>query len=100
MNSLNTVVEPAAAKAHIAVDSAASKALPVVDKAAEMAHRTINRMADVATPAADWALQSGQQVTAKYNSALDTCVATVRQRPIATIAGALLAGYLFGRFQR
>jgi len=100
MNSLNTIVEPAAAKAHIAVDSAASKALPVVDKAAEMAHRTINRVADVAAPAADWALESGKQVTEKYNSALDTCVATVRQRPIATLAGALLVGYLFGRFQR
>ncbi len=100
MNSLNTVIEPAAAKAHIAVDTAASKALPVVDKAAEMAHRTINRVADVAAPAADWALESGKQVTEKYNSALDTCVATVRQRPIATLGGALLVGYLFGRFQR
>lgn len=100
MNSLNTVVEPVAAKAHIAVDSAASKALPVVDKAAELAHRTINRVADAAVPVADWAVQSGQQVTTKYNSAMDTCVATVRQRPIATLAGALFVGYLFGRFHR
>ncbi len=100
MNSLNSVVEPAAAKAHMAVDSAASKALPVVDKAAEIAHRTINKVADAAVPAADWALQSGQQVTEKYKSAVDTCAATVRERPIATIAGALIVGYLFGRFAR
>jgi len=100
MNSPNSVVENAAAKAHTTVDSAASKAIPAVDKTAELAHRTINRVADVAAPAADWALQSGQQVSEKYNSAMDTCVATVRERPIATIAGALLVGYLFGRFQR
>ncbi|MEO6565415.1 MAG: hypothetical protein ABIO63_05220 [Casimicrobiaceae bacterium] len=100
MNSFNTAVEPAAAKAHNTVDSAVSKAGPVVDKAAELAHRTINRVADAAAPAADWALQSGQQVTAKYNSALDTCAATVRERPIAIVAGALLLGYLVGRFQR
>lgn len=100
MNSLNSVIDPAATQAHIAVDRAASKAVPAVDKAAEMAHRTINRVADAAGPAADWAVQSGQQVTQTYNSALDTCVSTVRARPIATVLGALFVGYLVGRFNR
>ena len=100
MNSLNSLIEPAATKAHDVIDRVVSKASPAIDKAAEVAHRTINRVADAAVPAAEWALQGSHQVTEKYNSALDTCQSFVKARPIAAVVGAVFLGYLIGRFQR
>lgn len=100
MNSMNSVIEPTASQVHDAVDRTASKVAPAIDKVADVAHRTINRVAEAAAPAADWAVQSGQQVTEKYKSALDSCESMVRERPVAMMAGALFIGYLFGRFSR
>lgn len=102
MNQMNSVIEPAASQAHDAVDRnldrAMSKAAPAIDKASDLAHRTINRVADAAAPAAEWALQSGQLASEKYQTALESCTTFVRARPMATVAGALFVGYLFGRF--
>jgi ElaB/YqjD/DUF883 family membrane-anchored ribosome-binding protein len=99
-NSLNAKVEGAAKSAHQATDRVADKATAEVDRLSGTAHRAINSAADAATSAADWASTIPEEAKQVQTRLTESASASIRARPIATVAGALAVGYLLGRLAR
>jgi ElaB/YqjD/DUF883 family membrane-anchored ribosome-binding protein len=89
-------VENAAMAAHQTVDKVADQATVQVDRLSGTAHRAVNTAAEAATTAATWASNIPQQATKVTEAACNS----IRARPIATVAGALVVGYLLGRLAR
>jgi ElaB/YqjD/DUF883 family membrane-anchored ribosome-binding protein len=89
----SATVENAAQTAHQAVDNAKESASAKVDRLSHTAHRAVDRAAEAASSA----VEQAQQVQTKVTEA---ACASIRARPIATVAGALVAGYLLGRLAR
>jgi hypothetical protein len=99
-NPVGAKVQGAAQSAHQATDQFADRATAGVDRLSGTAHRAIDSAADAATSAADWASTipgQAQQVQARLT---ESASASIRARPIATVAGALVVGYLIGRLAR
>jgi hypothetical protein len=99
-NPVSATVQGAAKSAHQATDQLADRATAGVDRLSGTAHRAIDSAADAATSAADWASTipgQAQQVQARLT---ESASASIRARPIATVAGALVVGYLIGRLAR
>src|SRR5437899_2777633 len=95
-NPLSGKVEGVVQAAHQATDKIAEKATVQVDRLSGTAHRAINSAADTATSAAEWASNIPQQA----NKLSEAACTSIRARPIATVAGALVVGYLLGRIAR
>ncbi len=93
-------LEGAAQTAHQTVDKVADKATSQVDRLSGTAHRAVNRAADAATTAAEWASSIPEQAKQVQVKVTDAACASIRARPIATVAGALVVGYLLGRLAR
>jgi ElaB protein len=93
----NAKVEDIAQTAHQAVDKVADKATAQVDRLSGSAHRAVNSAADVAGTAADWASTIPDQASQVQTKLTEAARASIRGRPIATVAGALVVGYLFAR---
>jgi ElaB/YqjD/DUF883 family membrane-anchored ribosome-binding protein len=89
-------VENAAMAAHQTVDKVADKATVQVDRLSGTAHRAVNSAADAAATAADWA----SNIPAQASKLTEAACTSIRARPIATVAGALVVGYLLGRLAR
>ncbi len=89
----SATVENAAQTAHQAVDNARESASAKVDRLSGTAHRAVDRAAEVASSAVEQAKQVQTKVT-------EAACSSIRARPIATVAGALVAGYLLGRLAR
>jgi ElaB/YqjD/DUF883 family membrane-anchored ribosome-binding protein len=89
-------VENAAMAAHQTVDKVADRATVQVDRLSGTAHRAVNTAADAATSAATWA----SNIPDKANRLTEAACTSIRARPIATVAGALVVGYLLGRLAR
>ena len=99
-STTNASIEGGAQTAHQTVDKVADKATVQVDRARGTAHRAVDAAADVATSTTDWASsipEQARQVQTKFTEATS---ASIRARPIATVAGALVIGYLLGRVAR
>jgi ElaB/YqjD/DUF883 family membrane-anchored ribosome-binding protein len=99
-NPLGAKVESAAQTAHQTTDKLADKAATQADRLSGTAHRAIDSATDAASSAAEWAssnLEQAKQVQAQLTEAAS---ASIRARPIATVAGALFVGYLLGRLAR
>ena len=90
----------AADRAHQVVDKAAEKAAPTLERAQAAAHRTIDKVADKASPVVEWAAESRRSVVTRSTALADVWGNHVRERPLASIAGALAVGYLLGRMMR
>ena len=99
-NPANSQVEDAAQAAHRATDAIADKATVQVDRLSGTAHRAVNSAADAATSAAQWASAIPEQAKQVQTQLTEAASASIRARPIATIAGALVVGYLLGRLAR
>jgi ElaB/YqjD/DUF883 family membrane-anchored ribosome-binding protein len=93
-------VEGAAQSAHRATDKVADKATAEVDRLSGTAHRAINSAADAATSTAEWASTIPEQAKQVQTRLTESASASIRARPIATVAGALVVGYLLGRLAR
>lgn len=89
-------VEGAARTAHQTVDKVADRATAQVDQLSGTVHRAVSSAADAATSAVDWASTIPAQATKITDAASDS----IRARPIITVAGALVVGYLLGRLAR
>ncbi len=89
-----------AGRASQAIDQAADKAMPAVERGREQAHRTIDRIADTAVPSADWAAEKSRQVVNRSSELVDAANSYVREKPLASVVGALAVGYLVGRMMR
>jgi len=99
-NPVNARIEDAAKTAHQTTDKIGDEAAGQVDRLTGTAHRAIDGASGAASSAAAWALgipEQAKQVQAQLGEAAS---ASIRARPIATVTGALLVGYLLGRLAR
>ena len=96
----NAMVEGAAQTAHRTVDSIAEKATTQVDRVSGTAHRALNTAAEAATSAAEWASSVPEQAKQVQTKITEAACNSIRARPISSVAGALVIGYLLGRLAR
>ena len=89
-----------AQSAHNAVDRVASSATSQVDRLSGAAHQAVQRAADAASTTAEWAANLPEQAKQAQAKVTDAACASIRARPISTVAGALVVGYLLGRLAR
>ena len=99
-NPAGAKVEGAAQAAHQATDKIADKATAQVDRLSGTVHRAVNSAADATTAAAEWASTASEQAKQVQTRLTESASASIRARPIATVAGALVIGYLLGRLAR
>ena len=96
----NARVEGVAQTAHRTVESIADKATAQVDRVSGTIHRAVNSAADAASSAADWASGVPEQAKQVQTKITEAACNSIRARPIASVAGALVVGYLLGRLAR
>jgi ElaB/YqjD/DUF883 family membrane-anchored ribosome-binding protein len=96
-NPASAKVEDVAHAAHQATDRIADKATSQVDRLSGTAHRAVNSAADAASSAAEWASAVPEQAKQVQARLAEAASASIRERPIAVVAGALFIGYLLGR---
>jgi ElaB/YqjD/DUF883 family membrane-anchored ribosome-binding protein len=99
-NPANAKIEDAAQVAHQTTDKIADKTAAQVDRLSDTAHRAVNSAADAASSAAEWASAIPEQAEQVQTRLTESASASIRARPIATVAGALVVGYLLGRLGR
>ena len=99
-NPASPKIEDAAQAAHHATDKLADKATVQVERLSGTAHRAVNSAADAASSAAEWAAAIPEQAKQAQVRLTESASASIRSRPIATVAGALAVGYLLGRLAR
>jgi ElaB/YqjD/DUF883 family membrane-anchored ribosome-binding protein len=95
--NVNAKVEGAARSAHETTDKIANKATAEVDRISGSAHRAVNSVADTASSAASWASDISDHAQQMQTQLVESATGAIRAQPIATVAGALLIGYLLGR---
>ncbi len=93
-------IEGAAQAAHQTVDRVADKAATQVDRLSGAAHQAVNTTADTVASATEWASGFPEQAKQTQARVTEAACASIRARPIATVAGALVVGYLLGRWAR
>src|SRR5450432_1083704 len=96
-NPASAKVEDLAQTAHQATDRIADKAASQVDRFSGTAHRAVNSAADAASSAAEWASAIPEQAKQVQTRLTDVASASIREHPIAIVAGTLVVGYLLGR---
>lgn len=96
----NARIESAASVAHETVDRIADSATAKVDRVSGSVHRAVNQTADAASLAADWATSIPDQARKVQATMTDSVCSAIRARPITTLAGGIVAGYLLGRLAR
>jgi ElaB/YqjD/DUF883 family membrane-anchored ribosome-binding protein len=98
--NINPKIENVAQTAHKVVDTVADKTTAQVDRLSSTAHRAVDKTAGAATHAAGWASSLPDQAKEVQTRLADSICTSIRARPIATVAGALIVGYLLGRIAR
>jgi hypothetical protein len=93
-------VEDAAQAAHQTTDKIADKATAQVDRLSGTAHRAVDSAADAVSSAAEWASGIPEQAKQVQTRLTEAVSVSIRERPIAIVAGALVIGYLLGRLGR
>jgi hypothetical protein len=99
-NPASAAIEDAAQAAHLTTDKIVDKTTAQVDRLAGAAHRAVDSAAEAASSAAEWASTVPEQAKQVKTQLTDAASASIRARPIATVAGALVVGYLLGRLAR
>lgn len=99
-NPASAKLQDVAQTAHQATDKIADKASAQVDRLSGTAHRAVNSAAEAASSAAEWASAIPEQAKEAQVQLTEAACASIRARPIATVAGALVIGYLLGRLGR
>jgi len=64
------------------------------------AHRAVDSAAGAASTATEWASSLPEQAKSAQAKFGEAACASIRARPMASVAGALVAGYLLGRLAR
>ena len=99
----NAKIEDAAHAAHRATDAVADKATEQVDRLSGTAHRAVNKAADAASSAAQWTAtlpDQAKEVQAQLGELKSSAATSIRARPFATVAGALVIGFLIGKLAK
>ncbi|HTS20323.1 MAG TPA: hypothetical protein VMN79_00815 [Casimicrobiaceae bacterium] len=71
-----------------------------IQSATEAAHETTDRVARAATQRVDRLRGSAHDAVEGTADLVESACATIRSRPIAAVAGMLVAGFLLGRLTR
>ena len=87
-------------KASAATDEALRRARPVIDRVAESAHGVVDQAARVAVPTAQWLTEHGESLNAAQKKMVADARRQVTANPLSSVAVALVAGLLIGRFLR
>lgn len=93
-------VEDAAQSAHQTVDKVAEKASTQVDRLSGAAHQAVSGAANAVTSASEWASSTAEQAKQAQTRITEAACTSIRARPLSTVAGALVVGYLLGRLAR
>ena len=93
-------VEGAVQSAHKTVDAVADKATEQVGRMSDTVHRAVDSATDAATAATEWASTLPDQAKQIQAKVTEAACASIRARPLTTVAGALVIGYLIGRLAR
>jgi ElaB/YqjD/DUF883 family membrane-anchored ribosome-binding protein len=99
-DAVDAKVEAAAQAAHHATDRIAEKAIAQVDRLSGTAHHAVDHTADAAKSAARWAASVPEQARQVQAQLTESASASIRARPLTTVAAALVVGYLIGRLAR
>src|SRR4030081_2028226 len=83
-------IENVAQTAHKVVDSVADKTTAQLDRLSSTAHRAVDKTAGAATQAAGWASTLPDQAMQVQSRLTESACASIRARPITTVAGALV----------
>ena len=100
INPVNSTLDDSVKAAHKTTDKIADKATAQVDRSAGAVHRAVDSAAGIATTAAEWATANVEQAKQAQARLTDAASASIRSHPLATVAGALVVGYLIGRVAR
>jgi len=93
-------VEGAAQTVHRTLDNVEDQATSQVDRLSGAAHQAVNAGEDLATSAAQLASTLPEQAAQIQTRITEAACNSIRARPIATVAGAALIGYMLGRRAR
>jgi ElaB/YqjD/DUF883 family membrane-anchored ribosome-binding protein len=96
----NAKLEGATQSAHQTVDKVAEKAAAQVDRLSGTAHRAVDSAADAASSAGEWMSTLPDQAKGVQSKLTESACASIRARPLSTVAGAVVVGYLLGRLAR
>jgi ElaB/YqjD/DUF883 family membrane-anchored ribosome-binding protein len=99
-NPVGSKVQGAAQVAHEITDKVAEQATVQVEHSAKAVHRAVDRTAETVSSAAEWASGISEQARQAQTRLTESASASIRARPIRTVAGALIVGYLVGRLAR
>jgi hypothetical protein len=96
-NSVDTKIDDAAQIAHQTTERIADKAVSGIDRLSGTTHNAINSAADATSSAADWASAVADQANEMQTRVTEAASASIRERPLTIVVGALVLGYLIGR---
>jgi len=99
-NPASAAIEDVAQTAHRTTDKIVDKTTAQVDRIGGATHRAVDSAAGAAASASEWASTIPAQAKEVTTQVAEAASASIRARPIATVAGALLVGYLLGRLAR
>ncbi len=99
-NPASDKIESSAQSAHQAVDKYADKAATQVGRASGAVHQAVDSAAGAAASAAQWASSIPEQAKQATTKLSESACASIRARPLTTVAGAAVIGYLLGRLAR
>ncbi len=77
-----------------------TRADPKIQSATDAAHETTDRVARAATVQVDRLRGSAHDAVEGAASLVESACASIRSRPLASVAGVLVVGYLLGRLIR
>jgi ElaB/YqjD/DUF883 family membrane-anchored ribosome-binding protein len=90
--------------AKVDVEGATQAAHQTIDKVTERvnaaAHRAVDSTAGAANSAAQWTSGVSEQARRAQTRFTEAACETIRARPFATVASAVVVGYLLGRLAR
>ena len=90
-------VDDLAQSAHQTVDKFSEETISQVDRLGGMTHGAVDSAAEATKSAARWASTIPEQAQQVQTKITDAACTSIRARPLASVAGALIAGYLLGR---
>ncbi len=93
-------LDSAAQSARSTIDTAADRVTSGVEQMSSAAHKAVDTAAGAAATAANWATSLPDQARAAQERLTEAACESIRARPIAYVAGALVTGYLLGRLAR
>jgi hypothetical protein len=99
-----TTTNPLGSTTSARTDSLAQSAHRTVDdvsgRVSGAAHRAVDSAKDAATTATEWASSLPDQAKSAQARFSEAACESIRARPMASVAGALVVGYLVGRLAR